>query len=401
MPVLAHFAWIAAGTLALSLPAVGDSPLVQFRGVDFRGGGQGLYGSNFYGRQGVNYVYAQPTGAAGTMTAAFQIAALPGAAQYLTLEATDDDASTQCHIAIALNGSVLFQGLSGYTRCRVGSGPISDSGGRIEDGRQSFDCRQPGTNRHSRDAALVHGCACGHRGRRVCHAPGEVGYHSSGDSRRGAAISRTAASRPKPARFCVFSGIKGWNWDPDQYLDAIPFLASVKMNFLMNCYLSLFSSRPPASWGNNWWNPLPDATKAAYAQVIQSCQGQGITFCFAMNPQLDSSRPLVATNLSDIASLYQNYAWAQSQGAKWFSLCLDDVSWSGQGSNDAFLVNTVFHQLRQQDPVRADDLLSRSLFRQRHRVSRAGLPPGAGRGRWTRRLCFLDGRRLSQSTNHV
>ncbi|HVV01639.1 MAG TPA: beta-N-acetylglucosaminidase domain-containing protein, partial [Verrucomicrobiae bacterium] len=110
-------------------------------------------------------------------------------------------------------------------------------------------------------------------------------------------------------------------------------------------------SRPPAAWANDWWLPLSDETKSAYAQVIQACQAQGITYCFCMNPQLDSSRPLVATNLSDIASLYQHYAWAQSQGVKWFGISLDDVSWSGQGFDDAFLVNTILHELRQQDPT--------------------------------------------------
>ena len=36
-------------------------------------------------------------------------------------------------------------------------------------------------------------------------------------------------------------GIKGLAWTPDQYLKEIPVLAKYKMNFLMNCYLSLFN----------------------------------------------------------------------------------------------------------------------------------------------------------------
>ncbi len=37
-------------------------------------------------------------------------------------------------------------------------------------------------------------------------------------------------------------GTKGWNWTSEQYLAEIPVLARYKMNFLMNCYTSMFSS---------------------------------------------------------------------------------------------------------------------------------------------------------------
>ena len=35
-------------------------------------------------------------------------------------------------------------------------------------------------------------------------------------------------------------GTKGWAWTPEQYLAEIPYLVRFKMNFLMNCYLSMF-----------------------------------------------------------------------------------------------------------------------------------------------------------------
>src|SRR6185369_14847404 len=62
-------------------------------------------------------------------------------------------------------------------------------------------------------------------------------------------------------------GIKGWGWTPEQYLEEIPVLTSYKLNFLMNCYLSMFSSLEPGAWKNEWWKPLPESKKAAYAQV--------------------------------------------------------------------------------------------------------------------------------------
>lgn len=148
-------------------------------------------------------------------------------------------------------------------------------------------------------------------------------------------------------------GTKGWAWTPQQYLEEIPWLAKFKMNFLMNCYLSLYTSRHP--WKNEWWKPLPDETKAAYAEVIRACQTNGITFCFCMNPQLWSPWPLTPTNTADLDQLFQNYEWAQSQGVKWFSICVDDVVWGKKGpeevgAEDAFMVNNILQRLRKNDP---------------------------------------------------
>jgi len=151
-----------------------------------------------------------------------------------------------------------------------------------------------------------------------------------------------------------FRGAKGWSWTPEQYLEEIPVLARYKMNFLMNCYSSLFSSPIPGAWTNEWWKPLPETTKQAYAKVIRSCRDCGIIFCFAMHPQYASPRPLNPTSDDDFNHLWQHYQWAQSQGVKWFSLSLDDVSWgnkgpSAGGSEHAQLVNRLLGGLRAKD----------------------------------------------------
>lgn len=150
-----------------------------------------------------------------------------------------------------------------------------------------------------------------------------------------------------------YRGSKGWAWTPEQYLEEIPWLEKFKMNFLMNCYSSLFTSTQP--WINEWWKPLPDAKKAAYAKVIQSCREHGVTFCFCMNPQLYSKRPLRDANAGDLNLLFQRYAWAQSQGVKWFSICVDDAGWGGKtpaaaAADDAKIVNSIFWRLREKDP---------------------------------------------------
>jgi hypothetical protein len=153
----------------------------------------------------------------------------------------------------------------------------------------------------------------------------------------------------------AFRGTKGWFWTPEQYLEEIPVLAKYKMNFLMNCYGSMFSSAYPNRWLNEWWKPLPQEKKEGYAKVIRACKENGIEFCFAVHPQLASPRPLKPTSAEDIDQYYQHYAWAQSQGVKWFSISLDDVSWGEKGPatgglEHAKLVNAIFARLRAKDP---------------------------------------------------
>lgn len=149
-----------------------------------------------------------------------------------------------------------------------------------------------------------------------------------------------------------FRGTKGWAWTPEQYLQEIPWLVKFKMNFLMDCYLSLFTSNHPRI--NEWWKPLPEDKKQAFAGVIRACQTNGIIFCFCMNPQLASERPLNPTNTEDLEQLSRHYLWAQSLGVKWFSICVDDVTWTQTpgvvAAQDAYMVNTILARLRKKDP---------------------------------------------------
>lgn len=148
-----------------------------------------------------------------------------------------------------------------------------------------------------------------------------------------------------------FRGMKGWSWTAEQYLDEIPVLSSLKLNFLMNCYRSMSASGPGEPWRNEWWKPMPDSNKRAYARIIGLCREKNITFCFSMHPQLASPRPLKLGNAIDVQALYQNYAWAYGLGVRWFSICLDDTSWGASGpavcgAAHAGLVNAIFSRLQ-------------------------------------------------------
>ena len=148
-------------------------------------------------------------------------------------------------------------------------------------------------------------------------------------------------------------GTKGWAWTPEQYLAEIPYLVRAKMNFLMNCYTSLFSSLDP--FVNTWWEPLPEAKKKGFEEVVRTCQKNGIEFCFALHPQLFSERPLALDSSEDFEKLWQHYAWMQSLGVTWFSVSYDDIGVEGLdksvlGAAHARLVNKLLARLREKTP---------------------------------------------------
>lgn len=148
-------------------------------------------------------------------------------------------------------------------------------------------------------------------------------------------------------------GTKGWAWTPEQYLAEIPYLVKARMNFLMNCYTSMFSSLNP--FINRWWEPLPEAKKKVFEEVVRTCQKNGIQFCFAMHPQLFSERPLALDSAEDFERLWQHYAWMQSLGVTWFSVSYDDIGVEGQdksrlGEAQARLVNKLLSRLRKKTP---------------------------------------------------
>ena len=148
-------------------------------------------------------------------------------------------------------------------------------------------------------------------------------------------------------------GTKGWMWTPEQYLAEIPVMAKYKMNFLMNCYTSLCDTEH-YKWGdlevNRWWEDLPAAKKSAYENIVRQCRKNGIEFCFSMNPNLCSKRPLKYSSEEDVNQLWKHYAWMQGLGVKWFNVSLDDISQGIDASGQARVVNVIFHRLRANDP---------------------------------------------------
>ena len=148
-------------------------------------------------------------------------------------------------------------------------------------------------------------------------------------------------------------GTKGWAWTPEQFLAEIPVLARYKMNFLMSCYTCVFSDME--KFVNRWWEPLPEKTKRGFEEVVRACRENGITFCYAMHPQLYSPRPLKPDSAEDFEALWQHYAWMQGLGVRWFSLSYDDIDTVHQdmaelGEAHGRLADKLLKRLREKDP---------------------------------------------------
>lgn len=148
-------------------------------------------------------------------------------------------------------------------------------------------------------------------------------------------------------------GIKGWAWTTEQYLEEIPWLSKYKMNFLMNCFVSLYSHQKKSrndSWNNDWWLPLRADQKKGIEAIIDKCKEYAISFCFSMHPQLNTKRPINLGDEKDYKDFFQHYEWAQQKGVSWFSICLDDVyadpSVRISGKEQATFVNMVFNDLK-------------------------------------------------------
>ena len=340
-------AWVVSVCAASGTACGGDEkPLVRLRGSDFAGGAAGRFGGTFFGVAGVNYVYAESNGPLASMRATFQLAAAPDKPVFLHLRARDDDAPAACPIEIALNGKTLARGPSEFPAdtWQWAAYPIPE--GLLKAGPNELAI----FNRAAKGAAgmppwfMVAECCIG----------GEDYVPAA------AAASETLLTvtlpdqvRPLPEPLppghtepgFKLRGAKGWNWTPEQYLAEIPVLAAYKMNFLMNCYLSMFTPG-----GNRWWEPLPDAKKKAYEAVVAACQKHGIEFCFAMNPNLGSSRPLDYHSAKDLDALWAHYDWMAGLGVNWFSICLDDISKGIDAKGQAEAANEILRRLRARNP---------------------------------------------------
>jgi hypothetical protein len=277
---------------------------------------------------------------------------MPATPLFVHLKARDDDAPRQCAIAITLNGKSLFNGTNGFSSKRFETRRFLIPEGTLKTGENTLviACQEDRGSLGQPPWFQVASCAIAPE-TFVLRPDLHKDFHVTLPAEKKPFPELLAAGQPPGFKF---RGTKGWAWRPDQYLAEIPWLAKFKMNFLMNCYISMYDIEHHARWSdgeaNRWWEDLPPEKKKAYEEVVRACQRQGIQFCFGMNPNLCSKRMVNDGSPDSIELLYKHYAWMQGLGVKWFNVSLDDISQGINAPSQAQVVNEIFHRLRAKDP---------------------------------------------------
>ncbi len=345
--------WLALALSAASLSAA-EAPgtaLAIFTGTELEGGARDVVGASFAGEE-ANTIYALPTGPRSVMRAQFLLQTVPPGPLFVHLKGRDDDAPSPCAIRVRLNDKILLEGPNRFRADRFETQKLEIPEGTLARGTNllTIECREAQGSVGQPPWFQVASLAI---------APGE--FFARTDLHQQFVVQLPAEPRPFPEPLPAgappgfrWRGTKGWAWTPEQYLEEIPWLAKFKMNFLMNCYLSMFDLEHHTHWAdgqaNRWWEELPAAKQRAYARVVRACQERKIEFCFGMNPNLASSRFIQADAPADLDALYQHYAWMQSLGVRWFNISLDDISKGIDASSHARVVNTILSRLREKDP---------------------------------------------------
>lgn len=345
---------VALVATALASGETRSAPLVRLRGTDFAGGGARTYGSVQHGLTRVNYVYAAPTGELSVMAADFALDAVPEPPVFLHVRGMLDDGGTPCPIRITLNETVVFEGPDAFpnNEWAVQRYPLPLEA--LVAGENHLEFRNISAEGPSGMYPwfMLAVCAIGAEDAELSLLP------SITDDFR---VHLPTEVRPLPEPLSGghtepgfrWRGTKGWLWLPEQYLAEIPVLAQCRMNFLMNCYGSMmdiehFGFGDPRA--NRWWEPLPPEKQAAYAQVVRSCQGHGIEFCFSLNPNLGTSRIVDYSSAADLEALWEHYAWMQGLGVNWFNLQFDDISAGIDAAGQARVTNLLLQRLRETNP---------------------------------------------------
>ncbi len=324
--------------------------VIRLPGSDFVGGGKDKFGASQKGEQ-TNYVYAHPTGAYSVMQASFSLKVVPAEPMFLHLKACDDDSASKCRIRVTLNGKSLWDGPSEFRNDAFEVRRIAISAGVLKAGENELVIAntEPKGELGMPPWFMVAACTV---------APEKYTYGP--DITKDFTVTLPAQKRPLPEPLpdgrkpgFAIRGTKGWGWFPQQYLAEISTLAACKMNFLMNCYLSMCDIEH-YPWGdkrcNRWWEPLPEAKKKAYERIVRECQKTGIDFCFSMNPNLGAERILDYGKAEDVDLLWKHYRWMQELGVKWFNIALDDISEGIDASGQARVANEFLKRLRAGNP---------------------------------------------------
>ncbi len=340
------------GMIAASTCLAAEPLLWQWRGIDFKGGGAARNrGFVHFGHVGVNEIFARTTERASVLRMEFMLSDTPVTPVFIHLLARDDDAPEICPVAIHINGQSIFAGPNEFAPDRFAWKSYAVPAGLLKAGQNKLDI----VNQAEQGAFggtpwfMVARVVLGEINMPPLVPPAPaVDFPITLPTER---VEIPAPAGPgQPVTGFKIRGTKGWMWTAEQYLAEIPVLARYKMNFLMNCYLSMFDIETSTDWRggriNRWWEPLPEAKKRRYEQVVEACRAHDIEFCFAMHPNLGAERKLQYGRDEDLDLLWQHYAWMANLGVHWFSICLDDISSGIDARGQARMCNEICRRLR-------------------------------------------------------
>ena len=326
--------------------------LAELRGTDFAGGAHHRFGSTQHGERHVNYVYAASTGGLATMVAAFEVEVQPAPPTFLHVLGCNNDIGGTCGVRIALNDAALFDGPNEFPSAvfQWRTFEIPEGALRLGSNRLSFANIEAAGAVGQPPWFMVAKCLVG---------PGEVDLDRRQRIEQDFFIDLPETREAEPAPAAVpdgggfaLRGTKGWLWLPEQYMAELPTLAGCGGTFLMICYGSMWNIEGYPDWPeqNAWWLPLPEKKREAYLKLLRACERRGVQLCLSMNPNLSSSRILDYSSPQALDALWAHYRWFQSQGMKWFSVCLDDIHEGVDAAGQAKVVNAIFTRLRENDP---------------------------------------------------
>ncbi|TYR32632.1 hypothetical protein FXV77_18670 [Sphingobacterium phlebotomi] len=318
-----------------------------FLGKDFVGGGlEGKSEVYYYERKGVNAVYAVETGTKSAMTAQFDLSEIPSN-PVLKMQGRIDIGhvpASDVKISVILNGRSLYTGESGFHNRDWSEKSFDIPFGVLQKGKNELIIRnlvEKGSAGKPPWVMLV--MAGVGEGDFRLKEPTNIFQHLSINLPE----TKEAMKSPDSAnKGFTLRGTKGWAWTPEQTITEIPYLKQYNMNFFMNCYLSMFDYPND----NQWWKPLDASFKKKYEEIVRLCKKNDIEFCFAMNPNLYTSRHIDYSSKKDMDDLWQHYEWMAKLEVNWFSICLDDITTGLDAGVQAKFVNSFYQRLKKINP---------------------------------------------------
>jgi len=136
-----------------------------------------------------------------------------------------------------------------------------------------------------------------------------------------ASAATTGTAEASQASPFAIRGLKGLWWEgAEKYQQALPWMASHKMNWLMLCYTMYPES------ARKWREDFTPQHMQEIRSLVTRGNDLGVTLCLSFNPGIWSNPPLCHSCDADYQAAWRKIRAGHSVGIRWFALCLDDIA---------------------------------------------------------------------------